>query len=175
MAPARNNILPFCSCIHNWIVVLLCFFCIIFVDWHELQIDSLFIVGCALSVCFGPFWKSGIWLPRLILSSQYLIFLKLHGKILLDVWTKEKTHTRLPTFTVCHFRLVPIDHYHWLDIFEMLFSFFRYNLVYFLLQHFTPEEGRYDVIWIQWCIGQLPDDDFISFFNRAKVNWLRLD
>lgn len=53
--------------------------------------------------------------------------------------------------------------------------FFRYNLVYFLLQDFTPEEGRYDVIWIQWCIGQLPDDDFISFFNRAKVNWLRLD
>ncbi|KAF7067973.1 hypothetical protein CFC21_073778 [Triticum aestivum] len=37
------------------------------------------------------------------------------------------------------------------------------------LQDFTPEEGRYDVIWIQWCIGQLTDDDFISFFNRAKV------
>ncbi|ONM09952.1 methyltransferase [Zea mays] len=37
------------------------------------------------------------------------------------------------------------------------------------LQDFTPEEGRYDVIWIQWCIGQLPDDDFISFFNRAKA------
>ncbi|XP_073006066.1 alpha N-terminal protein methyltransferase 1 isoform X1 [Typha latifolia] len=37
------------------------------------------------------------------------------------------------------------------------------------LQEFTPEDGRYDVIWIQWCIGQLPDDDFISFFKRAKV------
>ncbi|KAK3145893.1 hypothetical protein QOZ80_3BG0258860 [Eleusine coracana subsp. coracana] len=37
------------------------------------------------------------------------------------------------------------------------------------LQDFTPEEGRYDVIWVQWCIGQLPDDDFISFFNRAKI------
>ncbi|KAL5210842.1 hypothetical protein ABZP36_006465 [Zizania latifolia] len=37
------------------------------------------------------------------------------------------------------------------------------------LQDFTPEEGRYDVIWIQWCIGQLPDDDFVSFFNRAKI------
>ncbi|KAG1348029.1 putative Alpha N-terminal protein methyltransferase 1 [Cocos nucifera] len=36
------------------------------------------------------------------------------------------------------------------------------------LQEFTPEVGRYDVIWIQWCIGQLPDDDFISFFKRAK-------
>ncbi|KAK1643492.1 hypothetical protein QYE76_061297 [Lolium multiflorum] len=41
------------------------------------------------------------------------------------------------------------------------------------LQDFTPEEGRYDVIWIQWCIGQLTDDDFISFFNRAKVGLKR--
>ncbi|KAL5217853.1 hypothetical protein ABZP36_018537 [Zizania latifolia] len=40
------------------------------------------------------------------------------------------------------------------------------------LQDFTPEEGRYDVIWIQWYIGQLTDDDFISFFNRAKVTCL---
>nr|XP_029116948.1 alpha N-terminal protein methyltransferase 1 isoform X2 [Elaeis guineensis] len=37
------------------------------------------------------------------------------------------------------------------------------------VQEFTPEVGRYDVIWIQWCIGQLPDDDFISFFKRAKA------
>ncbi|XP_034698373.1 alpha N-terminal protein methyltransferase 1 isoform X2 [Vitis riparia] len=37
------------------------------------------------------------------------------------------------------------------------------------LQDFTPETGRYDVIWIQWCIGQLADDDFISFFKRAKA------
>lgn len=37
------------------------------------------------------------------------------------------------------------------------------------LQEFTPEVGRYDVIWIQWCIGQVADDDFVSFFNRAKV------
>ncbi|KAK9133964.1 hypothetical protein Scep_013492 [Stephania cephalantha] len=37
------------------------------------------------------------------------------------------------------------------------------------LQEFTPEAGRYDVIWIQWCIGQLADDDFVSFFKRAKV------
>ncbi|KAF6159281.1 hypothetical protein GIB67_032052 [Kingdonia uniflora] len=38
------------------------------------------------------------------------------------------------------------------------------------LQEFTPEKGRYDVIWVQWCIGQLSDDDFVSFFKRAKVN-----
>ncbi|KAG9439550.1 hypothetical protein H6P81_019715 [Aristolochia fimbriata] len=37
------------------------------------------------------------------------------------------------------------------------------------LQEFTPEAGRYDVIWIQWCIGHLADDDFITFFKRAKA------
>ncbi|XP_059667613.1 alpha N-terminal protein methyltransferase 1 isoform X2 [Cornus florida] len=36
------------------------------------------------------------------------------------------------------------------------------------LQEFTPNAGRYDVIWVQWCIGHLADDDFVSFFNRAK-------
>ncbi|KAH9625995.1 hypothetical protein KSS87_017116 [Heliosperma pusillum] len=37
------------------------------------------------------------------------------------------------------------------------------------LQEFIPEPGRYDVIWIQWCIGHLTDDDFVSFFKNAKV------
>ncbi|XP_015882181.3 alpha N-terminal protein methyltransferase 1 isoform X1 [Ziziphus jujuba] len=37
------------------------------------------------------------------------------------------------------------------------------------LQEFTPDAGRYDVIWVQWCIGHLTDDDFVSFFKRAKV------
>ncbi|KAL9329092.1 hypothetical protein ACSQ67_004095 [Phaseolus vulgaris] len=37
------------------------------------------------------------------------------------------------------------------------------------LQDFTPDAGRYDVIWIQWCIGHLTDEDFVSFFKRAKV------
>ncbi|KAG9160222.1 hypothetical protein Leryth_026463 [Lithospermum erythrorhizon] len=32
--------------------------------------------------------------------------------------------------------------------------------------HFTE---RYDIIWIQWCIGHLADDDLLSFFNRAKI------
>ncbi|KAM7265430.1 hypothetical protein ACFE04_003113 [Oxalis oulophora] len=36
------------------------------------------------------------------------------------------------------------------------------------LQEFTPDEARYDVIWVQWCIGHLTDDDFVWFFNRAK-------
>lgn len=68
-----------------------------------------------------------------------------------------------------------VGHYLSLGIlWKIIIPFSVYNLVYFLLQDFTPEEGRYDVIWIQWCIGQLPDDDFISFFNRAKVTWLWL-
>uniref|UniRef100_A0A6M2E8C4 Alpha N-terminal protein methyltransferase 1 n=1 Tax=Populus davidiana TaxID=266767 RepID=A0A6M2E8C4_9ROSI len=37
------------------------------------------------------------------------------------------------------------------------------------LQEFTPDVGRYDVIWVQWCIGHLTDDDFVSFFNTAKI------
>ncbi|KAJ9538427.1 hypothetical protein OSB04_031160 [Centaurea solstitialis] len=37
------------------------------------------------------------------------------------------------------------------------------------LQEFSPDAGRYDVIWIQWCIGHLADDDFVSFFKRAKA------
>ncbi|KAM1244965.1 hypothetical protein ACFX2I_036218 [Malus domestica] len=37
------------------------------------------------------------------------------------------------------------------------------------LQEFTPDAGRYNIIWVQWCIGHLTDDDFVSFFKRAKV------
>ncbi|KAJ7297989.1 hypothetical protein O6H91_Y024200 [Diphasiastrum complanatum] len=31
------------------------------------------------------------------------------------------------------------------------------------------EPNRYDVIWVQWCIGHLTDQDFVTFFLRAKV------
>ncbi|BAB09152.1 unnamed protein product [Arabidopsis thaliana] len=42
------------------------------------------------------------------------------------------------------------------------------------LQEFTPAAGRYDVIWVQWCIGHLTDNDFVSFFNRAKdLFWIK--
>ncbi len=37
------------------------------------------------------------------------------------------------------------------------------------LQSFTPEPGRYDVIWIQWVLGHLTDEDFIAFFKRCKA------
>ncbi|GKA52169.1 LRR receptor-like serine/threonine-protein kinase ERECTA [Tanacetum coccineum] len=33
-------------------------------------------------------------------------------------------------------------------------------------REFTPDAGRYDVILIQWCVGQLADDDFVSFFKK---------
>ncbi|KAK4857518.1 hypothetical protein QYF36_001970 [Acer negundo] len=43
------------------------------------------------------------------------------------------------------------------------------NFFWVPLQEFTPDTGKYDVIWVQWCIGHLADDDFVSFFKRAKV------
>mmetsp|Transcript_12767 Transcript_12767/g.21666 ORF Transcript_12767/g.21666 Transcript_12767/m.21666 type:complete len:269 (+) Transcript_12767:122-928(+) len=36
------------------------------------------------------------------------------------------------------------------------------------LETFVPAPGRYDVIWIQWVIGHLTDDDFVLFFDRCK-------
>ncbi|RUP06155.1 alpha-N-methyltransferase NTM1 [Jimgerdemannia flammicorona] len=36
------------------------------------------------------------------------------------------------------------------------------------LQDFVPEEGKYDLIWCQWVLGHLTDDDFIAFFQRCK-------
>lgn len=36
------------------------------------------------------------------------------------------------------------------------------------LETFTPEVGRYDVIWIQWCIGHLTDDDLVAFLRRCR-------
>lgn len=36
------------------------------------------------------------------------------------------------------------------------------------LQSFTPEPGRYNVIWIQWVLGHLTDKDLVEFFKRCK-------
>ncbi|XP_048581023.1 N-terminal Xaa-Pro-Lys N-methyltransferase 1-B [Nematostella vectensis] len=36
------------------------------------------------------------------------------------------------------------------------------------LQEFDPEAGRYDVIWCQWVMLYLTDEDFVSFLNRCK-------
>jgi len=35
------------------------------------------------------------------------------------------------------------------------------------LQEFVPEDGRYDVIWIQWVIGHLTDDHLVEFLRRC--------
>lgn len=36
------------------------------------------------------------------------------------------------------------------------------------LQNFTPDLGRYDVIWCQWVLGHLADEDFVAFFQRCR-------
>lgn len=35
------------------------------------------------------------------------------------------------------------------------------------LQNFDPENGKYDLIWCQWVLGHLRDDDFIEFFKKC--------
>ena len=37
------------------------------------------------------------------------------------------------------------------------------------MQDFAPDAGRYHLIWIQWCIGQLPDDDLVAFLGRCRA------
>jgi protein N-terminal methyltransferase len=36
------------------------------------------------------------------------------------------------------------------------------------MQDWTPEEGRYWLIWCQWCVGQVPDDELVKFLIRCK-------
>ncbi len=36
------------------------------------------------------------------------------------------------------------------------------------MQEFIPEEGKYWLIWCQWCVGHLPDKEFIEFLIRCK-------
>ncbi|KAJ1734695.1 hypothetical protein LPJ61_000935 [Coemansia biformis] len=35
------------------------------------------------------------------------------------------------------------------------------------LQKFTPSEGRYDVVWCQWVLSHLTDDDLVAFLQRC--------
>jgi len=37
------------------------------------------------------------------------------------------------------------------------------------MQSFLPEPGRYHLIWIQWCIGSLTDEDLVAFLCRCKA------
>lgn len=36
------------------------------------------------------------------------------------------------------------------------------------LQEFQPKSMRYDVIWSQWVLGHLTNDDFVNFFQRCS-------
>ncbi|KAJ2995626.1 hypothetical protein HDV02_000582, partial [Globomyces sp. JEL0801] len=36
------------------------------------------------------------------------------------------------------------------------------------LQNFNPEAGRYDLIWCQWVLSHLTDDDLVVFLKRCK-------
>ena len=35
------------------------------------------------------------------------------------------------------------------------------------LQDWTPVRGRYDVVWIQWCVGHCTDDDLVALLRRC--------
>eukprot|EP00304_Pavlova_gyrans_P012487 CAMPEP_0206036048 /NCGR_PEP_ID=MMETSP1466-20131121/2513_1 /ASSEMBLY_ACC=CAM_ASM_001126 /TAXON_ID=44452 /ORGANISM="Pavlova gyrans, Strain CCMP608" /LENGTH=233 /DNA_ID=CAMNT_0053410485 /DNA_START=88 /DNA_END=789 /DNA_ORIENTATION=- len=36
------------------------------------------------------------------------------------------------------------------------------------LQEFMPAEAHYDLVWIQWVIGHLTDEELVAFFIRCK-------
>lgn len=36
------------------------------------------------------------------------------------------------------------------------------------MQDWTPDEGKYWLIWCQWCVGQVPDDELVKFLIRCK-------
>lgn len=37
------------------------------------------------------------------------------------------------------------------------------------LEEWEPGEGmRYDLIWIQWCVGHLTDEQLVQFLERCK-------
>lgn len=35
------------------------------------------------------------------------------------------------------------------------------------MQDWVPEKGKYWLIWCQWCVGHLPDDQLVEFFKRC--------
>ncbi|XP_012279661.1 N-terminal Xaa-Pro-Lys N-methyltransferase 1-A [Orussus abietinus] len=44
----------------------------------------------------------------------------------------------------------------------------RLGILYPLgLQDFTPDVAKYDVIWCQWVLGYLQNDDLVNFFKRC--------
>jgi protein N-terminal methyltransferase len=43
----------------------------------------------------------------------------------------------------------------------------RFRFIVAGLQEFSPSPGFYDVIWIQWVLSHLTDDDLLAFFDRV--------
>ena len=43
------------------------------------------------------------------------------------------------------------------------------------LENWTPEPGRYDLIWNQWCTLYLTDDQFVAYLERCKAAIRRPD
>lgn len=37
------------------------------------------------------------------------------------------------------------------------------------MQDWEAEEGKYALIWCQWCCGHLPDDAFIKWLDQCKI------
>ncbi|AAS53986.2 AFR615Wp [Eremothecium gossypii ATCC 10895] len=35
------------------------------------------------------------------------------------------------------------------------------------MQDWTPDQGKYWLIWCQWCVGHLPDEEFLRFLDRC--------
>lgn len=42
------------------------------------------------------------------------------------------------------------------------------QMIFAGLQDFCPEPEKYDVIWAQWVLIYLNDDDLIKFFKNCK-------
>lgn len=38
------------------------------------------------------------------------------------------------------------------------------------LQEWIIPQGKYGLIWCQWCLGHLRDEDLMSFFRRAAIS-----
>lgn len=37
------------------------------------------------------------------------------------------------------------------------------------MQDWKAEEGRYSLIWCQWCVGHLTDEDMIAWLDQCKI------
>ena len=38
------------------------------------------------------------------------------------------------------------------------------------LEEWTPTEGtQYDLIWVQWCVGHLTDEQLVEYLRRCKT------